>query len=445
MASEHQAVLDAERSLVGAILLDASRAPDAAAIVAPEDFLAQDVRLVFEVVVALDNARAGVDCVTVAHELDRRGQLDLVGRRAGIVELANCVTSAAHLTHHARIVTEAATLRRLEAWSRRKAEESSELAPDAGSVREFLEDAERELLAITRSRDAAKTPTVARLVDEIESSLGQGGRRGLSTGLVDLDALLNGLKPGQLVIGAGRPGMGKTGLACKLAESAAIRENAEGVIYFSLEMDPRSIVERVIAARARISTRDIERGSIPGDRRSAWDETVTDLRASGLSVSSRSRTVQAMRGEARRWKQKHGLALIVVDYLQLMRGPKSDSRQEEVASISRELKEMAEEFAVPVLAMAQLNRQAEVRSDKRPGLADLRESGAIEQDADVVVLVFREDYYKKPAEYDHKAELIVAKHRNGPTGTIVVGFEAQSVRFFNAAPVEAVAWYPGMK
>jgi replicative DNA helicase len=429
-----------ESALVGALLLDPSRAGDVGALVSTEDVQGDAVRAVLSAILCLDAARQPIDVLCVAAELERRGVLAQLGGRTKLYELTTEVVSSAHVLHHARLVSEASTLRRLARWAREKADEAAVMLPQSAGVAEYLEDAERELLELTRRRTLLSTVPVHLLVDEIEAGFGKGGLVGRKSGLIDFDTLTNGLKPGQLVVAAGRPGMGKTGLACRFAEEAALGPNAEGACYFSLEMDPRSIVERVLAARARVSTRDIERGSIPHARRAAWDDAAQDMRQGKLLVSSRSRSVPSMRGEVRRWKQKHGLALVVVDYLQLMRGGKSDNRQEEVAGISRDLKELAVEFNVPVLAMAQLNRLAESRADKKPMLSDLRESGAIEQDADIVVLLFRADYYRDAREQDNRAELIVAKHRNGPTGTIDVGFDAPSVRFFNLAPKDMVAF-----
>jgi replicative DNA helicase len=436
--------LEAERAVLGALLLDPSRVPEAAEALKAEDFFSPRHGALYETVLALADRSAPIDFVTVGEALAANGSFQKVGGRAYLIEVASQVTSAAHLGHHQRIVSETAALRRLIGEATSILTDAFATRPDGESVQRLIEEAESRIYKVARQRNTQGADPIASAIEEafkrIDSSSHRRGLTGLPTGFVDLDELLCGLNAGELIILAARPSMGKTAFALNIVEHAAGHppewmERPPTVLLFSMEMGKQSIVSRMMCARARVDAHNLRTGKIPPDDYSALAQAAGEL--SGMKVfidDSPGLTPMAVRSRARRIKQKHELDLVVVDYLQLMSHPKAESRQQEISNISRSLKELARELEVPVIALSQLSRAVESRDDKRPQLSDLRESGSIEQDADVVLLLFRPEYYNQTDENRGLAEIICAKQRNGPTGNVRLQFFGSILRFENRAP-----------
>ena len=436
---------DAERALLGALLLEPHRIPDAAEVLRPGDFFDPRHNVVWSALSTLAEKSQPVDFVSVGEALLAAGRFQEVGGRAYLVELSNCVTSAAHVKHHASIVADTATLRRLISESGDIIAEAYSTRPDGESVQKLLDASEHRIYQIAGARDTGGAQPIANAIAEtfkrIDSASHKSGMTGLPSGFYELDEMLCGFNSGDLVIIAARPSMGKTAFVLNIIDHAAThlpegREKTPTVLFFSLEMGQQSIVRRMLCTRARVDAHRLRTGKIPNEDYAELGRAAGELGSASIFIDdSPGLSVMAMRSRARRVKQKHGLDMVVVDYLQLMTHPRAESRQQEISNISRSLKELARELEIPVLALSQLSRQVELRDDKKPQLADLRESGSIEQDADVVLLLFRPEYYFRDRE-DVKglAEVIVAKQRNGPTGEVKLSFFGSQMRFENRAP-----------
>ncbi len=439
---------EAERALLGGLLLEPQRVPEIAEFVREGDFFSPRHDAVFAALLALAERSQPIDYVSVGEALNAAGKLQQVGGRAYLVELTNTVTSAAHARHHARIVRETAMLRRLIAESSAIVSEAFETRVDGESVQKLLDMSEDRIFRIAGERDTGGPESISKAVEEtfkrIDSASHRAGLTGLPSGFYELDEMLCGFNPGDLVIIAARPSMGKTAFVLNVMDHAASHppewlERQPSILFFSLEMGQQSIVRRLLCARGRVDAHKLRTGKIPSEDYSALAQAAGELAATKLFIDdSPGLSVMALRSRARRLKQTHGLDMVVVDYLQLMSHPKSESRQIEISNISRSLKELARELEIPVVALSQLSRQVESRDDKRPLLSDLRESGSIEQDADVVMLLHRPEYYFRDRE-DLKglAEIIVAKQRNGPTGEVKLNFFGSIMRFENRAPTAA--------
>ncbi|MFO1011996.1 MAG: replicative DNA helicase [Planctomycetota bacterium] len=439
---------EAERSLLGGLLLDPLRIPEVAEDVREGDFFSARNDAVYAALLRLAERAEPVDYVSVGESLLAAGMLQPVGGRAYLVELTNCVTSAAHVKHHARIVRETAMLRRLIAESTEIVTEAYATRPDGESVQNLLDSSEDRIFRIVGERDKRGAEPMSKAVEEtfrrIDSATHRSGLTGLPSGFYELDEMTCGFNAGEMIIIAARPSMGKTAFVLNLMDHAASHPpewlgRQPTVLFFSLEMGQQSIVRRMLCARARVDAHKLRTGRIPTDDYSALAQAAGELANTNLFIDDTpGLTVMAMRSRARRVKQKHNLDMIVVDYLQLMTHPKAESRQIEISHISRSLKELSRELEVPVIALSQLSRAVESRDDKRPLLSDLRESGSIEQDADVVMLLHRPEYYFRDRE-DLKglAEIIVAKQRNGPTGEVKLAFFGSIMRFENRAPTAA--------
>jgi replicative DNA helicase len=394
---------------------------------------------------ALAERSAGIDLVSVGEALAAAGTFQESGGRAYLVELSNCVTSAAHARHHARIVAETASLRLLIRETSEILGEAYQTRPDGDDVKKLLDQAETRIHQVAGGRDRGGAAPIGQAIEEafrrIDSSSHRTGLTGLPTGLYELDDLMCGLNAGDLIVLAARPSMGKTALALNILDHAALHppewlDRSPVVLFFSLEMGQQSIVRRMLCSRGRVDAHKLRTGKIPDQDYAKLAEAAGELSTARIFLDdSPGLTVMSMRGRARRLKAKHGgLDLIVVDYLQLMSPPRAENRQQEVSQISRALKDLARELDVPVVALSQLSRAVELRDDKRPQLSDLRESGSIEQDADVVLLLFRPEYYEATDENRGLAELICAKQRNGPTGLVRLQFTPSTMRFENRAP-----------
>ncbi len=450
---------DAERAVIGALLLQPERIPELAELLTAEDFFAKRHRLLFQCLLELGSRGAPIDFLTVGEALRAQGLFQAVGGNEALVELSQSVTSAAHLGHHAQIVAQAATLRRLIEASTGILEDAHATRPDGDAVRQLLDQSEQRIFQLSRQTQVEGASPVRTALQEVFRTLDartHHGLTGLTTGFYDLDEKLCGLNRGDLVILAARPSMGKTALALNVIESAAMSRpehlggRAPVVLFFSLEMGKQSIAQRMLCSRARVDAHKLRTGRIPEEDYSALSEAAGEIEGSSIFIDDTpGLSVMALRGRARRIKAKHGLDLIVLDYLQLMSHPKSESRQLEISEISRSLKALARELEIPVVALAQLSRAVEGKDRNPRGwpmLSDLRESGSIEQDADIVMMLYREEYYatdkvEVPEEIKGKATVIIAKHRNGPTGQVTLQFRPNIMRFENPAPSAAEPIY----
>lgn len=433
--------IEAEQAVLGAMLIDKEAIAKATEVLSADDFYREAHRVIFSAMLELYNKNEAVDMVTVTEILKRDNKLEDIGGIAYITSLANVVLTAANVKYHADIVAEKSVLRQLVRVSTEIAAMGYEANDDVGTL---LDTAESRILEISnRKKKADFTPINDILMDSVQSieSLLQnkGGLTGIPAGFADLDKLTSGLHPSDFIILAARPSMGKTALALNIVQNVALRAHKavggepRSVAFFSLEMSKEQLVNRMLCAEAGIDSQRLRVGEMHDeDWTHLWDACDTMSRAKIYIDDTAGITAMDMRSRARRLKAEHGLDLIVVDYLQLMQGSgkrnNSGDRQQEVSEISRSLKALARELDVPVLALSQLSRSVESRQVKRPMLSDLRESGSLEQDADIVAFLYREDYYNPDTENKH-TELIIAKHRNGPVDTVNLFFQKQFTKF----------------
>ena len=433
--------IEAEQAVLGAMLIDKEAIAKATEVLSADDFYREAHRVIFSAMLELYNKNEAVDMVTVTEILKRDNKLEDIGGIAYITSLANVVLTAANVKYHAEIVAEKSVLRQLVRVSTEIAAMGYEANEDVGTL---LDTAESRILEISNRKKkndfTAINDILMDSVQSIESLLqNKGGLTGLPAGFADLDKLTSGLHPSDYIILAARPSMGKTALALNIVQNVALRAHKviggepRSVAFFSLEMSKEQLVNRMLCAEAGIDSQRLRVGEMRDeDWTHLWDACDTMSRAKIYIDDTAGITAMDMRSRARRLKAEHGLDLIVVDYLQLMQGSgkrnNSGDRQQEVSEISRSLKALARELDVPVLALSQLSRSVESRQVKRPMLSDLRESGSLEQDADIVAFLYREDYYNPETENKH-TELIIAKHRNGPVDTVNLFFQKQFTKF----------------
>ena len=433
--------IEAEQAVLGAMLIDKEAIAKATEVLSADDFYREAHRVIFSAMLELYNKNEAVDMVTVTEILKRDNKLEDIGGIAYITSLANVVLTAANVKYHADIVAEKSVLRQLVRVSTEIAAMGYEANEDVGTL---LDTAESRILEISNRKKktdfTAINDVLMDSVQSIESLLqNKGGLTGLPAGFADLDKLTSGLHPSDFIILAARPSMGKTALALNIVQNVALRAHKviggepRSVAFFSLEMSKEQLVNRMLCAEAGIDSQRLRVGEMHDeDWTHLWDACDTMSRAKIYIDDTAGITAMEMRSRARRLKAEHGLDLIVVDYLQLMQGSGkrnySADRQQEVSEISRSLKALARELDVPVLALSQLSRSVESRQVKRPMLSDLRESGSLEQDADIVAFLYREDYYNPETENKH-TELIIAKHRNGPVDTVNLFFQKQFTKF----------------
>ena len=433
--------IEAEQAVLGAMLIDKEAIAKATELLSADDFYREAHRVIFSAMLELYNKNEAVDMVTVTEILKCDNKLEDIGGIAYITSLANVVLTAANVKYHAEIVAEKSVLRQLVRVSTEIAAMGYEANDDVGTL---LDTAESRILEISNRKKkndfTAINDILMDSVQSIESLLqNKGGLTGLPSGFADLDKLTSGLQPSDFIILAARPSMGKTALALNIVQNVALRAHKaiggepRSVAFFSLEMSKEQLVNRMLCAEAGIDSQRLRVGEMHDeDWTHLWDACDTMSRAKIYIDDTAGITAMDMRSRARRLKAEHGLDLIVVDYLQLMQGSgkrnNSGDRQQEVSEISRSLKALARELDVPVLALSQLSRSVEARQVKRPMLSDLRESGSLEQDADIVAFLYREDYYNPETENKH-TELIIAKHRNGPVDTVNLFFHKQFTKF----------------
>ena len=424
--------LEAERSVLGGMMISKDAIADVVEVLRGTDFYRPAHELVYEAVLDLYGRGEPADAITVADELTKRGEIARIGGAPYLHTLIAAVPTAANAGYYARIVRERAILRRLvEAGTR-----ITQLGYGGdGDVDELVNTAQAEVYAVTERRSSEDylrlSDIIGGTVDEIEAAGHRGeGMIGVPTGFADLDRLTNGLHPGQMIVIAARPAIGKSTLGIDIARSASIRHGLASVV-FSLEMSRNEITMRLLAAEARVHLQKMRTGQMGEDDWAKIAATMGKISEAPLFIDdSPNMSLMEIRAKCRRLKQRHDLKLVIIDYLQLMSSGKwVESRQQEVSEFSRALKLLAKELEVPVIAISQLNRGPEQRTDKKPQMSDLRESGSIEQDADMVILLHREDAYEKESPRAGEADLIVAKHRNGPTDTITVAFQGHYSRF----------------
>jgi len=438
--------LAAERSVLGALLVNPLNLPDVVEMLKADDFYDRRHRLIYAQMVDLAERNQPVDPITVGTALKAQDALAASGGDGYMVELIGVVPNAAHLMHHARLVNQNSLLRTLIDSCTDIISRCHGTRPDQESVTQLLDEAENGIFKINSSKDIGGAVEVGDVLADafkrLEAQRHRGDLTGLPSGFMDLDDMLGGFNPGELTVIAARPSMGKTAFALNLMEHAATHrpqhfDHEPSILFFSLEMGRLSIVQRMLSSRARVDAHKMRTGKIDPASFADLTHAAGDLQKTHLFVDDTpGLSIMAVRSRARRLKHQHGLDMIVLDYLQLM-SAKAESRQQEISLISRSLKELARELEVPILALSQLSRSVESREDKRPQLSDLRESGSIEQDADVVLMLYRAEYYNQTEENRGEAEVICAKHRNGATGKVKLQFTGNILRFQN--PAAAIA------
>ncbi len=430
--------VEAEEAVLGSLLLDAQAIIRIASFLRPDDFYREKNRWVYEAAIALYERREAIDFLTVRDELERKGQLEEAGGASFLTSLINAVPTSIHIEHYARIVERAAIRRRLIS----AASDIATLAYDeSDEVEATLDKAEQIIFGVSqRSLTRDLTPisqVLNEYFDKIEYLQSHHGQvSGVPTGFADMNKLLGGFQKSDLLIVAARPGMGKTSLMLGFTLSAALE--GQPVAVFSLEMSAEQLVQRLISAETGIDQHRLRLGLIRDEEMPLVTRAMGVLEATKIYIDDTPGiTPLEMRTKARRLHAERPLGLIVVDYLQLMHGGgrMDQNRVQEISHISRSLKELARELDVPVVAASQLSRAVESRHDRRPMLSDLRESGSIEQDADVVMFIYRDDYYNEGSDKKNIAEVIVAKHRNGPTGAVELFFIKEQAKFADLATV----------
>ncbi|HEY1100646.1 MAG TPA: replicative DNA helicase [Myxococcota bacterium] len=432
--------MDAERAVLGALLLE----PGAYEGVAdenlrPEHFYRPAHQIIFRVISELHAAAEPIDTLTVVDELLRRGQLEQIGGAAAISQLEALLPTAAHVSAYARLVRDKAILREL-------IESATNVVQNAYAqnkrVAEILDEAERDILAISQGNSKKSIVPMPELVKRATEQLEKAYSNknpitGVATGFRQIDYMTSGLQPGELIIVAARPSMGKTALTLNIAGHVSMRLK-KPVMFFSLEMGAEQLVQRLLGSEARIDLSNLKKGIVKDTEWAMLAEAAGRLSEAQLFIDETpSISVNEMRNKCRRQAHETGLSMVMVDYLQLMTGPPGmDNKASEVGEISKGLKTIARELNVPVIALSQLNRGVESRTDKRPMMSDLRESGAIEQDADIIAFIYREEYYlrdKTPEDKIGTAEVIIAKHRNGPVGKVRLAWLDHYTKFANMA------------
>ncbi|KJR47401.1 Replicative DNA helicase [Desulfosporosinus sp. I2] len=426
--------LEAEQAVLGAMMLEPESGSSVFEILQPEDFYRDNHRLIFSAIRDLFEKGDPIDLVSVAEILRQQGRLEQVGGIATISEIARSVPSAANVEYYAKLVTEKALLRQLIRASNSILERGYEPGEEA---RNLLEEAEKLILDLSRRRVKDGFSFIRDVLLETFEKIEylyahKGNLTGVPTFFTELDRMTSGWQPSDLVIIAARPSMGKTALVLNMAQNAAVRAKVP-VAVFSLEMSKEQLVQRMLCGEAMVDQQRVRTGDLLDTDWPKLTRAVGPLSDAPIFIDDTvGISLAELRSKARRLKMEHNLGMIIIDYLQLLSvGKKTESRQQEVAQISRTLKGLARELKVPVIALSQLNRGVEQRQDKRPIMSDLLESGAIEADADLISFIYRDEYYHSESEKKGIAEIIIAKHRNGPVGTVELGFLKEFTKFVN--------------
>lgn len=426
--------LEAEQSVVGSMIMDKDAITTASEIISSEDFYQHQYGLLFDAMVELFNEGKPVDLVTLQEKMKEKELPSELSSIEFIRDLMTAVPTSANVKYYANIVREKATLRRLI-----KVTESitNECYLNREKLEVILEETEKQVFDVVQNKSSGDFVSIKDIVikslESIESAAkNKGSVTGIATGFYDLDYKTAGLQPSDLILVAARPSMGKTAFVLNIAEYVAVKSNITTAI-FSLEMSKDQLVKRIISMNSKVDSQAIRSGELQDDD---WVKLVESARSIGNSNliidDTPGISIGELRSKCRKFKLEHNLGLVIIDYLQLMSGgKKAESRQQEISEISRSLKALAREISAPVIALSQLSRAVEQRPDKRPMLSDLRESGAIEQDADVVMFIYRDDYYNHDSEDAGVSEIIIGKQRNGPTGTVKLAWLSQFTKFAN--------------
>jgi replicative DNA helicase len=424
--------IDAERSTLGSMMLEKEAIEKGTEVLKPEDFYREAHRVIFEVIVHLANKGEPIDMITVSEELTRRNMLDKVGGIAYLTALANAVPTAANIEYYAKIVAEKSLLRSIISVATNIVGMGYEATEEVNVI---LDEAEKQIFQITQRRNTKGFVSLRNILIETFERIeklyeSKGGVTGLPTGFTDFNRLTAGLQPSDLIILAARPSMGKTTFALNIAQSAAVDLKIP-VVVFSLEMSKEQLALKLLCSEAGVDNQRIRTGTLMDNDWPRLSHALGSLSEATMFIDDTPGiSALEIRARARRIKAEHGLGLIIIDYLQLMQSKtRSENRQQEVSEISRTLKSLARELNVPVIALSQLSRAVEQRTDKRPNLSDLRESGSLEQDADLVGFLYREDYYNPETDKKNITELIIAKQRNGPVGTVELLFQKEFSKF----------------
>lgn len=423
--------IEAEMCLLASMMLEKECIGQAVQIIDREAFFQADHQIIYDVLVKLYEQNRPIDAVILRDELGKRQLLDEIGGVAYLGQILNTVPSAAHGEHYAKIVREKALLRQLIAAS-------NDILRDAYAPHEqadlVLDKAEKRIFEIASKKVGNSIVAMETVLHEVFEMIESRGQRGIETGFFELDDMMNGLQNGEMVIVAARPSMGKTAFAMNVVE----RVSADGRLpcaVFSLEMSKQQLAQRMLCSRGEIDAHKLRKGMLQAHEYAHLANVVGELAKAPIWVDdSPGLTPLELRAKARRLKLQHDIKLIMIDYMQLMDNPGPENRQQQISEISRAIKSVARELNVPVIALSQLNRASEGRDGHRPRMSDLRESGSIEQDADVIMLLHREDYYRMSEpdfQPDNIAEIIIAKQRNGPTGTVKLTFLNKTTRFEN--------------
>ncbi len=432
---------EAEQSVIGSMLMSRDAIMTAQEIITSEDFYQKQYGIIFEAMQELFNEGKAVDFVTLQNRLREKDVPPEISDMEYVRDLLNAVPTSANIKHYADIVAEKAVLRRLI-----KAAEEMETScyMDNTPIDQLIEESEKKMFSLFQQKNISDYEPIHKVVIDAlntieKASRTRGNVTGLATGFTDLDYKTSGFQPSDFILVAARPSMGKTAFVLNIAEYMAFRQNRT-VAIFSLEMSKQQLVNRLLAMESHVNSQDIRNGNLKDEDWKRLIESASIIGQSNLIIDDTPGiTVRELRSKCRKYKLEHGLDIIMIDYLQLMSGSSNragDSRQQEISDISRSLKAIARELNVPVVALSQLSRAVESRTDHRPILSDLRESGAIEQDADVVVFLYRDDYYHKDSEDKGICEINIAKQRNGPIGSINLAWLPDYTKFVNAEPRE---------
>lgn len=426
--------IEAEQSVIGSMIMDRDAIITATEILISNDFYQTQYGILFDAIAELFNEGQPVDLLTLQNRLKEKELPPELSSLEFIRDLVSAVSISANIKYHANIVKEKSILRRLIKVTENI---TNECYLGKESVDTILEDTEKKIFDIVQNKSTGDFVSIDKIVlqslESIEAaSKSKGNVTGVATGFYDLDYKTAGLQPSDLVLVAARPSMGKTAFVLNIAEHVAVRSHITTAI-FSLEMSKDQLVKRMLAMNSRVDSQSIRSGELKDEDWIKLVESVKTIGNSHLIIDdSPGISISELRSKCRKFKLEHNLGLVIIDYLQLMTGSrKSESRQQEVSDISRSLKALAREINAPIVALSQLSRAVEQRPDKRPMLSDLRESGAIEQDADVVMFIYRDDYYHHDTEEPGVAEIIIGKQRNGPTGTVKLGWQAKFTKFVN--------------
>ncbi|WP_369824956.1 replicative DNA helicase [Sporosarcina sp. P13] len=426
---------EAEQSVIGAVFLEPQALITASEILMPEDFYRVAHKKIFETMLVLSDKGQPIDLVTLTEELKVKNELEDIGGISYLTELANAVPTAANIVYYANIVEEKSLLRKLIRVATGIVEDGYTREDE---VEALLGEAEKKMMEVSSRKNAGDFRHIKDVLVETYDNIEllhtrKGDVTGIPTGFRDLDKITAGFQRNDLIIVAARPSVGKTAFALNVAQNVATKTD-ENVAIFSLEMGAEQLVMRMLCAEGNIDAQVLRTGNLEADDWRKLTMAMGSLSNAGIFIDdSPGIRINEIRSKCRRLQQEHGLGMIMIDYLQLIMGSGrgSDNRQQEVSEISRSLKALARELKVPVIALSQLSRGVEQRQDKRPMMSDLRESGSIEQDADIVSFLYREDYYDKETEMQNMIEIIIAKQRNGPTGTVTLAFAKEYNKFLN--------------